>query len=538
VPQPYNSVVSLIATPDSGYYFSGWQGSGIDELNSSTTTITISGDHSIVANFLEIPANKFLLQLNANPNFSATSTTGSGLYDENESAQISASPSPGYTFSNWIGGSVVDENSSSTTIILNQDLNLTANFILNQHTLNLSTSEGGIVSEVNSTYDYGSNVSIYATPNAGYNFLKWEGNASVDDPFSASTFATIIDDSSLSALFVKTSYTVSASVVGEGIATGSGSFVYGDTCILTAQPSLGYYFEKWTWNGISESNNSSINLTITEDLNITANFQPLIRTVHVIAGTGGTINELNSSQSHGSIVSLIATPYSGYSFAGWDGNATFENQFASSTNATITGDSNITAVFTAKTYTLTISVIGNGSISGAGNYSHGESISLAAQAGEGYAFDKWQGDGISDSNNSTLNIMVFRDLNITATFIESPPQLNETLKVVQFEPSWYSNDWFGYFFQSPSGWCYHINLGWIYPEIQTDGSIWLWSTQLNWLWIDSVSYSKYYAWAAMDNDWIYFDFLPETGPKVYHFNNETWNDFDKSKEVSLTETLF
>jgi hypothetical protein len=42
----------------------------------------------------------------------------------------------------------------------------------------------------------------------------------------------------------------------------------------------------------------------------------------------------------------------------------------------------------------------------------------------------------------------------------------------------------------------------------------------------------------MDNDWIYFDFLPEAGPKVYHFNNETWNDFDKSKEVSLTETLF
>ena len=226
------------------------------------------------------------------------------------------------------------------------------------------------------------------------------------------------------------------------------------------------------------------------------------------------------------------------SFAGWDGNATFENQFASSTNATITGDSNITAVFTAKTYILSISVIGNGSISGAGTYSHGENITLSAQAGEGYSFGKWQGDGINDSNNSILSIMISQDLNLTATFTESPPQLNETLEVVQFKPSWYSNDWFGYFYQSPSGWCYHINLGWIYPEIQTDGSIWLWSTQLNWLWVDSVSYSKYYAWAAMDNDWIYFDFLPETGPKVYHFNNETWDEFDKSKEVSLTETLF
>ena len=527
--QPYDSFVSLVATPDNGYYFSGWQGSGINDFNSSTTTITISGDHSIRANFAAIPANKFLLQLNANPNFSATSSTGSGIYDENQSAQISAFPNLGYTFSNWTGGSVVDENSSSTTVVVDQDLNLTAHFISNHYTLHLYANAGGTVSEVNSSYDYGSSVSISATPNVGYNFFKWEGNASVGDPFSASTLITVQSDSNISAIFIKKSYSVSASVMGNGIATGSGSFEYGDTCILTAQPSVGYYFEKWTGNGISESKNSTINLTITQDLNITANFQPFIRTVLVIAGTGGTTNELNTSQTHGSIVSLIATPYSGYSFAGWDGNATFENQFASSTSATITGDSNITAVFTAKTYTLAISVIGNGSISGPGTYSHGENITLSAQAGEGYSFGKWQGDGINDSNNSILSIMIFQDLNLTATFTESPPQLNETLDVVQFEPSWYLNDWFGYFYQSPSGWCYHINLGWIYPEIQTDGSIWLWSTQLNWLWVDSVSYSKYYAWAAMDNDWIYFDFLPETGPKVYHFNNETWNDFDKSK---------
>ena len=450
VPQPYNSLVSLIATPDNGYYFSGWQGSGINELNSSTTTITISGDHSVQANFLEIPANKFLLQLNANPNFSATFTTGSGLYDENESAQISASPSSGYTFSNWTGGSVVDENSSSTTVVVNQDLNLTAHFISNQYTLHQHANAGGIVSEVNSSYDYGSSVSISATPNVGYNFFKWEGNGSVGDPFSASTIATILDDSNLSAFFVKASYNVSASVVGSGITSGTGSFEYGDNCTLTAQPSEGYYFEKWTGNGISESNNSSINLAITEDLNITANFQPFIRTVHVIAGTGGAINELNSSQTHGSIVSLIATPYSGYSFAGWDGNATFGNQFASSTNAKITGDSNITAVFTAKTYTLAISVNGKGSISGAGTYGHGENVTLSAQAGQGYTFDKWQGNGITDSNKSTLTMLIFQDLNLTATFTESTPHLNETLEVVQFEPSWYSNDWFGYFYQSPS----------------------------------------------------------------------------------------
>ena len=538
VTQPYNSVISLIATPDNGYYFSGWQGSGINDLNSTATTITISGDHSIHANFGEIPADKFLLQLNANPNFSATSTTGSGVYDENDSAQISALPNPGYTFSNWTGGSVLDDNSSSTTVVVNQDLNLTAHFNLNQYTLHLYASAGGSVSEVNSSYDYGSSVSIIASPQAGYNFFKWEGNASVDDPFSANTFTTVLNDSNLSALFVKTSYDVSASIVGSGFVIGANSFEYGDNCTLTAQPTEGYYFEKWTGNSISDSNRSSITLTITEDLNITATFQPFVRTIDVIAGTGGSVSELNSSQTHGSIISLTATPYSGYSFAGWDGNATFANQFSSSTNATVIADTNITAIFTAKTYTLAISVIGNGSTSGAGTYSHGENITISAQGGEGYSFNKWQGNGISDSNNTTLTIIIFQDLNLTATFTESPALLHQDLEVVQFASSWYSNDWFGYFYQSPSGWCYHFNLGWIYPETQTDGSLWVWSRQLDWLWTDSTSYATKYAWSAQDNDWIYFDFQSDSGPKVYHYNNETWDTFDKDQIISITEKLF
>ena len=392
--QPYNSLVSLVATPENGYYFTGWQGAGINDQNSSSTTITITVDHSIQANFAENTDNKLLLHLKANPDFAAASFNGSGLYDENDSVQISAHPNLGYTFSNWTGGSVVDENSSSTTIVVNQDLNLTAHFNLNHHTLNLSANSGGLVNEVNSSYDYGS------------------------------------------------------------------------------------------------------------------------------------------------IVSLSATPYSGYEFTSWDGNATFENQFSSSTNATITGDSNITAIFTKKKYTLVVSVIGNGSTSGAGIYSHGENITLSAQAGQGYTFDKWQGNGITDSANSSFTIMIFQDLNLTATFTESPPQLNETLEVVQFGSSWYSNDWFGYFYQSPSGWCYHFNLGWVYPEIQTDGSMWAWSAQLDWLWMNSTSYATGHAWSAEDKHWVYFDFLSDSGPRVFHFNNESWDTFDKNKIISATENFF
>ena len=38
--------VSITTTPDSGYYFTGWTGNEITDLNASTTTVTISGDQA------------------------------------------------------------------------------------------------------------------------------------------------------------------------------------------------------------------------------------------------------------------------------------------------------------------------------------------------------------------------------------------------------------------------------------------------------------------------------------------------------------
>ena len=77
-----------------------------------------------------------------------------------------------------------------------------------------------------------------------------------------------------------------------------------------------------------------------------------------------------------------------------------------------------------------------------------------------------------------------------------------------------------------------------YPETQSDGSLWVWSAQLEWLWMDSTSYATSHAWSAEDNDWVYFDFLSDPGPRIFHFNNESWDTFDKNKIISVSENLF
>ena len=44
-----------------------------------------------------------------------------------------------------------------------------------QYTLTVSSAEGGTVSTEGGTYDDGTEVTITATPNEGYSFVRWDG---------------------------------------------------------------------------------------------------------------------------------------------------------------------------------------------------------------------------------------------------------------------------------------------------------------------------------------------------------------------------
>ena len=536
--QPYNSVITFNATPDSGYYFTNWSGSGIEDINSSTTTLTIAGNHSIQANFALIPNNHFILGLNSNPNFTASDLKGAGVYTANEIVEISATPQLGYTFLNWTGGTITDLNSSATSLTITEDLNLTANFTLNEHTLILSANQGGEINDVNTTQIHGASVSINAIPDTGYTFLNWEGSANIEDRFSALTNVSMLEDTNITATFKIIAYSIQISTVGNGVANGTGIYSHGDTITFLAAPSTGYNFKEWSGSGITNSNNSTLSLTITEDLNLTATFSRSSYSFNLSAGIGGSVNDVNSTQLYGELVSLNAVPDTGYRFASWEGNSTFTDRFSASTQVTLLGDANISASFAPQSYTINISTKGEGTATGAGTYNYGDTVSLLAEPTTGYYFSQWSGDGIEDSNISSLTITVSEDLNITGTFLESPHKLNETLEVKQYQANWYSNNWFGYFYQASNGWCYHFNLGWLYPESQTDGSLWIWSPQLKWIWLSSSSYSDNYGWSGNDNNWLYFDFISEAGAKIYNFKNETWSEFDKNQAISIIDILF
>jgi len=127
------TVVDLVATPAAGYRFVNWTGdvSTITNVNAASTTITMNGDYSITANFEEIPPVQYDLTISSTAGGSVTTPgTGTYNYDAGTVVNLVATPAAGYRFVNWTGdvGTLANVNAASTTITMNGDYSITANF--------------------------------------------------------------------------------------------------------------------------------------------------------------------------------------------------------------------------------------------------------------------------------------------------------------------------------------------------------------------------------------------------------------------------
>ena len=135
--------------------------------------------------------------------------------------------------------------------------------IVNQYTLTATAGDGGSVTG-GGTYAGGTQVSLTATPTSGYSFTGWS-DGSTANPLTY----TLNSNTSITANFqvIVNSYTITVITEG-GVVTGAGEYNEGTDVILTATANEGYVFNGWE-DGI---NQNPRNLTVNEDLTLTANF--------------------------------------------------------------------------------------------------------------------------------------------------------------------------------------------------------------------------------------------------------------------------
>jgi len=116
----------------------------------------------------------------------------------------------GYRFVNWTGdvGTVANVSAPSTTITMDDDYSITANFVklVEQYYLTISSTDGGSVTipgEGIFAFDEGTLVNLVAKADTGYWFMNWTGDVStVANVNAATTTITMNGDYTIAAHFV------------------------------------------------------------------------------------------------------------------------------------------------------------------------------------------------------------------------------------------------------------------------------------------------------------------------------------------------
>jgi hypothetical protein len=123
---------------------------------------------------------KFTIEITSSNGGSVSSSGGSFI--EGSSFSVTATPNNGFSFVQWSNGST----SNPLELTVNSNQTIQAIFEENEvlYTLNVTTTEGGTVNDVNGEYSQCSSVEVIASPNDGYQFVRWS-NGETDNPLNA-----------------------------------------------------------------------------------------------------------------------------------------------------------------------------------------------------------------------------------------------------------------------------------------------------------------------------------------------------------------
>ena len=219
----------------------------------------------------------YTLATSANPSDGGTVSPSTQQYDEGKTATITATASSEYVFQSWSGAT---GSTNSTSVVMNSDKSVTANFVKKKYALTTTVEGEGTVTEkvikagTATDYNSGTIVELTAVPSGEWLFVEWKGDVTgTENP----TQITIDKAKSVTAVFVKKQYpltieiegegTVKEEVIKQGLATDYNS---GTIVELTAEPTGDWQFVEWT--GDITSTENPVQITIDNAKTVKARF--------------------------------------------------------------------------------------------------------------------------------------------------------------------------------------------------------------------------------------------------------------------------
>lgn len=330
------------------------------------------------------------------------------------------------------GNITISENVHERVVLTAQWEQITYNV-----TTTVDPNEGGTTSG-DGTYNYGSAVTVTATPSEGYTFQCWMENGEVLSENAEYSF-DIYADRNLEAVFSLNQHEVTTRVYPReaGTPVGAGTYDYGTEITVSVEEKYGYTFDGWYKDtAINEyvdrvTKDLAFNVTVTEDLQYVARF--LVNTYEVtteVDSNGGGTTSGDNTYKYKDHATVEAIAKAGYAFVGW-----YENDILVSENAQYTFEvetnRNLTAKFEAIEYTVTAvaSPEDGGTVEGTASYHYGENATVNATAAKYYTFEGWyKGDEcVSTSSNYSFNVT--ENVTLEARFTKD----TYTITVIHFE---------------------------------------------------------------------------------------------------------
>ena len=356
----YGTPLTLRAAPvKEGYTFGGWSNA---PATMPMHNVTITGT---------MPANKHTIKYKVD---GADYQTVSNVEFGTRPRLAAAPEKDGYTFSGW-------QNVPAT--MPDEDITIEGTFAINRYTIAFNTNSGSAVDTIKA--DYGAAITAPAAPTReGYTFDGWDKALPETMPAQNLT---------LRAKWIINKYTITFDTDG-GTAMAAMSVNYSKPVSEPAEPrKKGYTFVGW---------DSEIPAKMpAENLTIKALWKANQYTISFDANGGSSVASITAD--YGTAITKPAEPTRlGYHFDGWDEELP----------ATIPAENlTLKAQWTQLRYTVGVETA-NGTISGIGEYTYGQKVTLTAKPDAHYHFVNWGGGQTSE----TVSFTVEKDTLLTANF--------------------------------------------------------------------------------------------------------------------------
>lgn len=303
-------------------------------------------------------------------------------------------------------------NFDGTTLTLSdiqRDMLIQAYFQVMTYNVEATQVEGGAITE-SGIYNCGTDVVYNITAADCYTLTDVLVDGASVGAVDTYTFNAIDANHTITATFEMNTYVITSTATAGGTITATNTFNCGETPTYTITPDEGYFIVNVDVDGVSQGAISEYTFTsLNADHNINATFAQYTYTISATANNGVEISPVagDTTVAYGESVTYTFTADACYEIADVTVDGESVGAVTTYTIDAVDADHIINVIATVKSYTITATATGNGTIAPAGE------TTVVCDGSQNYTFTPAQGYYIEDVMVDGASVGVVASYNFT-----------------------------------------------------------------------------------------------------------------------------